>query len=126
MIDCGGRVRVDGSGGYQAIPALTVHQAASLQVARPWSAQMTIDNFEHRPNAGVGALQGIGIPVRSAGENIAYHNYPDKAMEHFSGWRESDGHFCNMMDPGFTHLGVGEVTKSGGLSFATQNFFSMR
>ena len=63
--------------------------------------------------------------VRSAGENIAYHSYSEKAMIHFSGWRESDGHFCNMMDPGFTHLGVGEVTK-GRISYATQNFYSTR
>ena len=47
-------------------------------------------------------------------------------MRHFVGWRESDGHFCNMMDPTFTHFGVGEITRPDGFSFATQNFFSLR
>ena len=127
VINCGGRIRVNGAGnGYEAIGALSLHEGASLQVARPWSAQMSRSNFKHRPNAGVDALQAIGISIRSAGENIAYHSYSDKAMTHFTGWRESDGHFCNMMDPGFTHIGVGEVTKSDGLSYATQNFFSTR
>ena len=126
-IDCGGRVLVDlSSGQYQSIGALTLDQTASLQVARPWSQQMTTTNFEHQARAGIPALQAAGISVRSAGENIAYHNYPDKAMNHFVGWRESDGHFCNMMDANFTHIGVGEVTKSDGISYATQNFFSTR
>ncbi len=127
VINCGGRIRVNGAGsGYEAIGSLSLHEGASLQVARPWSAQMSRSNFKHRPNAGVDALQSIGVSIRSAGENIAYHSYSDKAMTHFTGWRESDGHYCNMMDPGFTHIGVGEVTKSDGLSYATQNFFSTR
>lgn len=126
VINCDGRIRVDNSGGYEPIGSLIVHEDASLKVARPWSAQMSRSNFNHQPSAGVGALQNIGISVRSAGENIAYHNYSDKALNHFTGWRESDGHFCNMMDPGFTHIGVGEVTKADGISYATQNFFSLR
>lgn len=126
-IDCSGRIGVDlSTGQYQSIGALIVDQTASLQVARPWSAQMTTSNFVHQPRAGITALQAAGISVRSAGENIAYHNFSDKALNHFVGWRESDGHFCNMMDPNFTHIGVGEVTKSDGISYATQNFFSTR
>jgi uncharacterized protein YkwD len=129
VIDCDGRVRLDGQGGYEPIGAVEGHLVASLEVSRPWSAYMTIDNFEHQPRAGVGALQAAGIEIRAAGENIAYTSYPDKAQRFFTGWRESDGHFCNMMDPNYTHLGVGEVTKLDqgfSVSFATQNFFSMR
>lgn len=125
VINCGGRVGVT-DGQYDSIGAVEISEVASVQVARPWSAQMTTRNFEHQPNAGVPALQAAGISVRSAGENIAYHSYSDKAMTHFTGWRESDGHFCNMMDPGFTHLGVGEVSKNDGISYATQNFYSTR
>ncbi|MGH1490275.1 MAG: CAP domain-containing protein, partial [Acidimicrobiales bacterium] len=99
VIDCGGRVRVAKSGKYEPIGKVEGHLVASLQVSRPWSAQMTVRNFEHQPRAGVEALQNAGIQVRSAGENIAYTSYPDKAQRFFTGWRESDGHFCNMMDP---------------------------
>ena len=126
VIDCDGRILLNEAGdGYAPIGAVEAHLAASLQVARPWSAQMTRDNFVHQDNAGVPALQAAGVEVRSAGENIAWHTFPDIATTHFEGWRESDGHFCNLMDPGFTFIGVGEVTKDG-TSFATQNFFSTR
>lgn len=126
VIDCDGRVPVDpASGRYQPVDVLAIDGKASVQVARDWSSQLTT-NLQHRPQAGIGALQGAGIDVAVAGENIAYHNFPDTAMRHFVGWRESDGHFCNMMDPTFTHLGVGEATRPDGFSFATQNFFSLR
>jgi hypothetical protein len=126
VIDCDGRVPVNpGSGLYESVASLTIDQTASLKVAREWSAQLTTD-LQHRPQAGIAALQGAGIDVAAAGENIAYHNFPDTAMRHFVGWRESDGHFCNMMDPTFTHIGVGEITRADGFSFATQNFFSFR
>ncbi len=126
VINCGGRVQVDSSNQYVPIAPVALHEVASLQVARPWSAQMSRSNFEHRPGAGFDALQNAGIPVRATGENIAYHNYPNKALNHFEGWRESDGHFCIMMDARYTHLGVGEVTKADGISYATQNYFSLR
>ncbi len=125
VIDCGGDLTIDPTTGlYAPVPAVAVHTEASLLVARPWSAQMTTD-LEHRPDAGIPALLAAGIQVAAAGENIAYHNFPDTAFRHFAGWRESDGHFCNLMDPGFTHLGVGEATQSDGFSYATQNFFSL-
>ncbi len=125
VIDCGGNVPIDPATGlYRPVPAVEVHPAASLQVARPWSAQMTTD-LQHRPEAGIPALIDAGISVMTAGENIAYHNFPDTAFRHFAGWRESDGHFCNLMDPTFTHVGVGESQGADGFSYATQNFFSM-
>ncbi|MEL6981907.1 MAG: CAP domain-containing protein [Actinomycetota bacterium] len=126
VINCEGRVPVDPATGlYEPVAALTIDETASIQVAREWSAQLTT-NLQHRPQAGIEALQGAGLDVAAAGENIAYHNFPDTAMRHFVGWRESDGHFCNMMDPTFTHIGVGEITRTDGFSFATQNFFSFR
>ncbi|MEM9562082.1 MAG: CAP domain-containing protein [Actinomycetota bacterium] len=125
VINCDGRLPIDQATGlYQPVAAVEVHPEASLQVARPWSAQMTTD-LQHRPEAGIPALIAAGIQVMAAGENIAYHNFPDTAYRHFAGWRESDGHFCNLMDPTFTHLGVGESLGADGFSYATQNFFSM-
>ncbi len=126
VINCDGRIPIDPATGlYQPVGGLSIDATASIEVARDWSSQLTT-NLQHRPQAGIGALQGAGIDVAAAGENIAYHNFPDTAMRHFVGWRESDGHFCNMMDPTFTRLGVGEITRPDGFSFATQNFFSVR
>lgn len=124
-IDCGGRIGVDADG-YLPVPPLTVSVTASVEVARPWAAQLTT-NLQHRPSAGMDALADAGLEVWSVGENIGYHTSAEGvARRHFEGWRESDGHFCNLMDPGFTHLGVGESTREGGISFAVQNFFSLR
>ena len=124
--NCDGRLAIDQATGlYLPVPPVTVHVEASLVVARPWSERLTTQ-LEHQLDAGIPALVAAGIPVSAAGENIAYHNFPDTAFRHFAGWRESDGHFCNLMDPTFTHLGVGESTRSDGFSYATQNFFSMQ
>ncbi len=126
VINCDGRIPIDAATGlYQPVGELSIDPGASIQVARDWSSQLTT-NLQHRPQAGIEALQLAGIDVAAAGENIAYHNFPDTAMRHFVGWRESDGHFCNMMDPTFSRLGVGEITRPDGFSFATQNFFSLR
>lgn len=126
IIDCDGRIELDPNTGlYLPGPALEPHREASLVVARPWSSQMST-TLQHREEAGIPVFQEAGIMVRAAGENIAYHNFPDRAYHHFTGWRESDGHFCNMMDPSFTHIGVGEVTKVDGFSYATQNLFSFQ
>lgn len=118
-------LRVDRATGlYEPLAPVEISEVASLQVARPWSQQMS-RNLQHRPDAGGQALRAVGIDARSYGENISFNNYPDKAMQHFTGWRESDGHFCNMMRPSWTHLGVGEDTRANGDSFATQNFYTL-
>jgi hypothetical protein len=126
VTDCDGRIAIDpDTGGYRPAPTLAVSAEASLRVARPWSVELAAD-FRHRPEAGIGALQEAGVAVLAAGENIAYHNFDDTAMRHFVGWRESDGHFCNMMDPAFTHLAIGEHAGADGFSYATQNLFSLQ
>lgn len=118
-----GNVLVDRqTGAYDALSRLQVSTDVSLKVSRPWSEQMT-RNLRHQASAGGIAMRAAGISWSSVGENIAFHNYSDKAINHFVGWRESDGHFCNMMNPRFTHIGVGEHTKSNGDSMATQNFY---
>ena len=125
LIDCDGRIPVDRNAGvYLPVAAVAVDPVASERVSRPWAGQLTTD-LGHRPRAGVEALEEAGIAVWVAGENIAYHNYPDTAFRHFAGWRESDGHFCNLMDPEFTHVGIGEVRGADGLSYAAQNFYSL-
>jgi uncharacterized protein YkwD len=125
FIDCGGRIAVDRANReYIPVPALTVHEEASVRVARAWSQQLTTD-LDHRPQAGAGALTSIGLDVVWAGENVSFNNFDDVVLQHVEGWRESDGHYCNLMSPRFTHLAVGEYTDQRGMSFATQNFFSL-
>ena len=60
------------------------------------------------------------------GENIAWFTGFDlaqAALIHFEGWRESDaGHYCALVSPRFTHLGVGAL-EDGTQSWAVQNFY---
>lgn len=122
---CNGNVKIDPATGQPLpVPALRFDDRVSVEMARPWSAQLSPNNFKHRQNQQA-VLQSLGISPRTWGENIAHHAPPkgDPAMFHFTQWRQSDGHFCNMMNGSFTAIGVGEHQHGGG-SFATQNFFA--
>ncbi|MGP4077428.1 CAP domain-containing protein [Halobacillus sp. K22] len=52
-------------------------------------------------------LKEYGIDYRTAGENIAMgHTSPEQVVQ---GWMNSEGHRKNIMNPNFTHIGVGYV-----------------
>jgi uncharacterized protein YkwD len=59
-------------------------------------------------------VAAAGYPARASGENIA-QGYPDPAAV-VAGWMSSPGHRQNMLDCGWTELGVGyaEGSPSGG------------
>jgi uncharacterized protein YkwD len=127
-ISCQG-LEVDPATGHpKPVPALTLDETVSVEVARDWAVTMqTTDSFEHRADVG-GALDALGIQWRSASENISWEGgYPteQKAMTHFDGWVNSRGHYCNMMSPGLTHIGVGYHV-NGNSSWAVQNFYTPR
>lgn len=56
-------------------------------------------------------LRNAGIQYRSAGENIARNMSVDAAMAAFM---NSDGHRKNILNPAYTHVGVGVVSSSSG------------
>ncbi|AFL99139.1 uncharacterized protein with SCP/PR1 domains [Desulfitobacterium dehalogenans ATCC 51507] len=56
-------------------------------------------------------LRNAGIQYRSAGENIARNMSVDAAMAAFM---SSDGHRKNILNPAYTHVGVGVVSSSSG------------
>lgn len=56
-------------------------------------------------------LKNAGIQYRSAGENIARNVSVDAAMAAFM---SSDGHRKNILNPGYTHVGIGVVSSSSG------------
>jgi hypothetical protein len=57
-----------------------------------------------------------------AGENIAY-GY-DSAQGVQEAWMDSPGHRANILEPGFTHVGVGAVADEEGVLYWTQLFAS--
>ncbi len=92
------------------VPRLSVSLEVSA-VARDWSAEMS-NGFRHNPNV---ATQ---IPAGATwwGENIAFNS---SVEANFNALVNSPGHFENMVDPRFTHLGVGVATV-GGRVYVTQ------
>ena len=87
--------------------------------------------FEHKDQQGltVGGRQEKYLPrllLTSIGENLAYLSNNKKIFsptEIIKGWMESPGHRENILNPEFTHLGVG-VLSTGNKLWATQVFAS--
>ena len=51
-------------------------------------------------------MKTFGISYRTAGENIALHNSVQSAH---TGLMNSEGHRKNILNPSFTHIGIGIV-----------------
>ena len=64
-------------------------------------------------------MRAFGISYRSAGENIAKGQQSPEAV--VKAWMNSPGHRANILNKGFTHIGVG-YAKSG--NYWTQMFIS--
>lgn len=93
-------------------------------VARYKSADMR-DNqyFDHQsPTYGspFEMMQQFGIEYRYAGENIAAGQMSPEAV--MNAWMNSPGHRQNIMNPNFTHIGVGYVSGGGYQHYWTQQF----
>ncbi|NMA69086.1 MAG: serine protease [Desulfitobacterium sp.] len=59
-------------------------------------------------------LRSAGISFRGAGENIAINSSVEGAMVAFM---SSEGHRRNILNPGYTHVGIGVVQSSHGTYF---------
>jgi len=119
------------TGHPKPVPPLALSQPVSLQMARDWSQQMAAaDAMSHRSGDSQNTIYAaLGIDWSTRGENVAWaFGYAETAVARlfFNGWRESAGHYCNMMSGGFSHIGVGHIRTSGGKDFATQNFYRPR
>lgn len=61
--------------------------------------------------------------ARSVGENVAYGNV--SAEEMVAMWMNSAGHRANILNAGFTHIGIGDVTTSTGRVYGVQVFLTL-
>ena len=64
-------------------------------------------------------MKNFGIKYRSAAENIARGYATPKTV--VDGWMNSSGHRANILNPSFTHIGVGYVSDG---NYWTQMFIS--
>lgn len=102
---------------------LSVHTAAAG--AAQTRAREIETVFSHtRPDGSAfsSILTSAGINFRGAGENIAYgQKTPEQVME---SWMNSSGHRANILNSGFTSIGVGHYKNSAGISYWTQLFLN--
>lgn len=100
--DCGER------GQFEAAPPVRLNSALRC-AARAHSVDMAERNyFSHDDPEGLGSVERVANTQYrwfALGENIAA-GYPTPEAV-VLGWKESDGHCANMMNPNFTQLGVG-------------------
>ncbi|MEY8348367.1 CAP domain-containing protein [Bacillus cereus] len=106
----------------QGLPALKVDAELS-KVARIKSEDMQKNNyFDHNsPTYGspFDMMKKFGISYKSAGENIAQgQRTPEEVVQ---AWMNSAGHRANILNSGYTHIGVGYV-ESG--NYWTQQFIT--
>ncbi|MED0990638.1 CAP domain-containing protein [Bacillus nitratireducens] len=106
----------------QGLPALQIDTDLS-KVARIKSEDMQKNNyFDHNsPTYGspFDMMKKFGISYKSAGENIAQgQRTPEEVVQ---AWMNSAGHRANILNSGFTHIGVGYV-ESG--NYWTQQFIT--
>ncbi|MDX6200026.1 MAG: hypothetical protein QOJ79_3177 [Actinomycetota bacterium] len=84
--------------------------------AAPWSTHMAAtSSLVHQSLTPI-----MRCPARTAGENIAYGAVTADQMMNM--WMNSPGHRANILNPGFTRIGVGAVRTSSGRWWATQDF----
>lgn len=80
-------------------------------------------NFSHtRPDGSSfsTALTEAGVSYRLSGENIAYGQRD--ANQVMRDWMNSSGHRANILNPGFTSIGVGHYKNAAGVDYWTQLF----
>jgi len=106
--------------------------------ARQHSEEMLKDNYLSHGSSNilnktsVQRIYNSGLPILKVGENVAEDignlipfllrkNIDSLAKRIVNGWMESPGHRKNILDPDFTHMGIGSLAEGETLK-VTQNF----
>lgn len=61
--------------------------------------------------------------ARGVGENVAYGNVTPEQLVQM--WMDSPGHRANVLNPAFTHIGVGDVMTSSSRVYGVQVFLTL-
>lgn len=96
-------------------------------VARAYSQEMVKNNFFSHTSAVDGSspfdrIKRAGITYKYAGENLAYNSSVSAAH---TALMNSDGHRRNILNPNFTHIGIGIVKKGTSQIMVTQAFIGI-
>ncbi|MEM6766587.1 MAG: CAP domain-containing protein [Bacteroidota bacterium] len=114
MLDAVNKLRADGCACgntyYEPVPALRWNSLLEEAAARHTNDMATNDHFSHTGTDGSklgDRVRETGYTFATAGENIAWgYNSISRVVQ---GWKESEGHCRNMMNPNITELGASEA-----------------
>jgi len=94
------------------------------RVARIKAEDMRDNNYFSHQSPTYGSpfemMQKFGIKYRTAGENIAAGQKTPEAV--VAAWMSSEGHRRNILNAGFTHIGVGHATGGSYQDYWVQQF----
>lgn len=102
----------------KGLPPLAV-DAELVGLGRRWAATMAgADRIWHNPD-----LAGsVGAPWVKLGENVGVGMSVDRLFQAFLA---SPSHYRNLVDPEFTHLGVGVIVGRDGALFTAHQFMKL-
>ena len=100
-----------------------VHHPSIGTVARGWSQTMAAeDDFRHNPNYAQQYPPGWVLVGENVSRQGRFSSLASAVQRSFDGLANSPGHYNNMVNPQFTHLGVGIAVDERGGFWLTQNF----
>ena len=120
-----------GTGTVTPAPALAVDHEVSMALSRSWSVAMNAEQtLAHRDSDEAAVIySAVDRDVAIRGENVSRLGGYEPAVvawNHFANLRDSPtGHFCNLVSPAFTHIGIG-AHHDGRNDWLTQNVFRLR
>lgn len=89
--------------------------------ARSWANSMaSSDNLAHASDIS----RGISAPWTVLGENVGVHGIQD-VDQLYAAFVASPGHYANIIDPRYTHVGVGVVVTDAGKLWTTHRFMAV-
>jgi uncharacterized protein YkwD len=108
---------LNGERAARGLSALTVDTRLTW-VAQAWTNHMAAAGvLSHNPSTGSQIPSGW----LAWGENVAW-TQPNSAARIHNAWLASPGHLANMVNPTFTHVGIGWYVDANGRAWATQVF----
>jgi hypothetical protein len=103
----------------KGLSQLAVHPEL-LALGRSWAGQMAkADQISHNPNL----ANAVKADWQKLGENVGVGMSVDKLHQAFI---DSPAHYKNLVDPAWTHIGVGVVIGKDGAIFTSHQFMELR
>ena len=110
----------------KGLPPLKFDAGSELQRAARTRAREISERFSHTRSDGSDCskvLAEFGLSYRKTGENIAYGTNagPERVIKM---WRESSGHYKNMIKPGYREVGLASYHGEGSDVYWVQVFLA--